>query len=82
MTIAAANALIFFATESLVSYGILHFLDAFSSGFGMPVIAVAEMRSFTHGHRLSVGQDAHFFVMAAAGTIALVATGSAQSVLP
>lgn len=51
VTISASNAVIFFATESPVSYFISHFLDAFSRGFGMPVIAVAGLMAVTHGYR-------------------------------
>ncbi|KER74627.1 hypothetical protein [Burkholderia aenigmatica] len=82
VTISATNALIFFATESPVSYGISHFLDAFSRGFGMPVIAVAGLMAVTHGYRPSVRQDALLFVLATVGTIALVAAGVLHSVLP
>ncbi|WP_175964073.1 hypothetical protein [Burkholderia pyrrocinia] len=73
VTISASNALIFFATESPVSYAISHFLDAFSRGFGMPVIAVAGLMAITHGYRPSMRQDVTLFVLATLGTIALVA---------
>ncbi|WGY71358.1 hypothetical protein KEC55_30695 [Burkholderia cepacia] len=82
VTISATNALIFFATESPVSYGISHFLDAFSRGFGMPVIAVAGLMAVTHGYRPSVRQDVLLFVLAAAGTVVLVTAGFLQHVLP
>ncbi|ALX14523.1 hypothetical protein P350_23580 [Burkholderia cepacia JBK9] len=82
VTISASNALLFFVTESPVSYGISHFLDAFSRGFGMPVIAVAGLMAVTHGYRPSVRQDLLLFVLAAVGTVALVAAGFLQGVLP
>ncbi|MBN3787956.1 hypothetical protein [Burkholderia sp. Ac-20353] len=82
VTISSTNALIFFATESPVSYGISHFLDAFSRGFGMPVIAVAGLMAVTHGYRPSVRQDVLLFVLAAVGTVVLVSAGFLQHVLP
>ena len=81
VTISASNAVIFFATESPVSYFISHFLDAFSRGFGMPVIAVAGLMAVTHGYRPSIRQDVTLFVLATLGTIALVA-GVLQHALP
>ena len=81
VTISASNAVIFFATESPVSYAISHFLDAFSRGFGMPVIAVAGLMAVTHGYRPSMRQDVTLFVLATLGTIALVA-GVLQNALP
>ncbi|EDT43508.1 hypothetical protein [Burkholderia ambifaria] len=81
VTISASNAVIFFATESPVSYAISHFLDAFSRGFGMPVIAVAGLMAITHGYRPSTRQDVTLFVLATLGTIALVA-GVLQNALP
>ncbi|BAX63133.1 hypothetical protein [Burkholderia stabilis] len=82
VTISATNALIFFATESPVSYGISHFLDAFSRGFGMPVIAVAGLMTVTHGYRPSVWQDVLLFVLATVGTIALVTADFLKGPLP
>lgn len=82
VTISASNALIFFATDSPLSYAISHFLDAFSRGFGMPVIAVAGLMAVTHGYRPSVRQDVALFVLATAGTVALVTVGALQPVLP
>lgn len=81
VTISASNAVIFFATESPVSYFISHFLDAFSRGFGMPVIAVAGLMAVTHGYRPSMRQDVTLFVLATLGTVALVA-GVLQHALP
>ncbi|RKT99239.1 hypothetical protein C7H84_32480 [Burkholderia sp. Nafp2/4-1b] len=81
VTISASNAVLFFATESPVSYAISHFLDAFSRGFGMPVIAVAGLMAITHGYRPTLRQDVTLFVLATLGTIALVA-GLLQHALP
>ncbi|MBY4767881.1 hypothetical protein [Burkholderia ambifaria] len=81
VTISASNAVIFFATESPVSYAISHFLDAFSRGFGMPVIAVAGLMAVTHGFRPSMRQDVTLFVLATLGTFALVA-GVLHNALP
>ncbi|KVL55205.1 hypothetical protein WS99_10160 [Burkholderia territorii] len=81
VTISASNAVIFFATESPVSYAISYFLDAFSRGFGMPVIAVAGLMAVTHGYRPSMRQDVTLFVLATLGTFALVG-GVLQHALP
>ncbi|AXF24792.1 hypothetical protein CUJ89_31640 [Burkholderia pyrrocinia] len=82
VTVSSTNALIFFATGSPFFYGISHFLDAFSRGFGMPLIAVAGLMTVTHGYRPSAWQDVLLFGIATVGTIVLVAAGFVKEVLP
>ncbi|TCW86875.1 hypothetical protein C5O80_02660 [Burkholderia sp. SRS-46] len=82
VTFSASNALIFFVTGSPFSYGISHFLDAFSRAFGMPVVAVAGLMAVTHDYKPSVRQDVMLFGIAVVGTIALVTTDFMEEILP
>ncbi|MGU7778870.1 hypothetical protein [Burkholderia sp. PU8-34] len=82
VTFSASNALVFFVTGSPFSYGISHFLDAFSRGFGMPVVAVAGLMAVTHHYKPSVRQDVILFGIATIGTIVLVTTDFLDGILP
>ena len=78
----ATNAIIFFATESQVSYAISHFFDAFSRGFGMPIIAVAGMMVITHGYKPSIRLDVMAFVVTFAATFVLEGAHFIEGILP
>lgn len=78
----ASNAIVFFATESPVSFAIAHFFDAFSRGFGMPIIAVAGLLTITHGYKPSARVDVLAFLAAFAGTFVLVGAHAIEGVLP
>ncbi|MGF6855946.1 hypothetical protein [Paraburkholderia sp. CI3] len=78
----ATNAIGFFATGNAVSYEIAHFFDAFSRGFGMPIIAVAGLMAITHGYRPSIRQDVVVFVACFALTFVLVGADFISGVLP
>lgn len=80
--ISATNAIGFFATGNAVSYEISHFFDAFSRGFGMPIIAVAGLMAITHGYKPSIRQDVVVFVASFAGTFVLVGADFIAGVLP
>jgi hypothetical protein len=80
--VSATNAVGFFATGSPVSYEISHFFDAFSRGFGMPVIAVAGLMAITHGYKPSIRQDVLVFVACFAGTFVLVGADFIAGFLP
>ncbi|WP_043288759.1 hypothetical protein [Paraburkholderia oxyphila] len=80
--ISATNAIGFFATGNAVSYEISHFFDAFSRGFGMPIIAVAGLMAITHGYKPSIRQDVAVFVASFALTFVLVGADFIAGVLP
>ncbi|QBR03946.1 hypothetical protein [Paraburkholderia pallida] len=80
--ISATNAIGFFATGNAISYEVAHFFDAFSRGFGMPVIAVAGLMAITHGYKPSILLDVVAFVATFAGAFVLVGAGFIAGVLP
>lgn len=80
--VSSSNAVVFFATESRVSYAISHFFDAFSRGFGMPVIAVAGMMTITHGFKPSTRVDVVAFVVSFAATFVLIGVHFIEGILP
>lgn len=82
VTVSASNAFIFFLTGSEHAYAISHFLDAFSRGFGVPVIAVAGLMFITHEYKPSARQDVLLFGMAVVGTIVLVYADFVGEILP
>lgn len=80
--VSSSNAVVFFATESPVSYAISHFFDAFSRGLGMPVIAVLGMMTITHGFKPSTRFDVAAFLVSFAITFVLIGTHVFEAVLP
>ena len=78
----ASNAVVFFATESPVSWAIAHFFDVFSRGFGLPLISMAGMMVITHGFKPSIRQDILAFVASAAATFVLIGVHSLEGILP
>lgn len=78
----ATNAIGFFSTGNAVSYEVAHFFDAFSRGFGIPIIAVAGLMAITHGYKPSIRQDVAVFVVAFALTFVLVGADFIAGVLP
>ncbi|RQS04898.1 hypothetical protein [Burkholderia sp. Bp8998] len=62
VTVSATNLLIYFSSGAQISYHISYFLDAFSRGFGIPVIATAGLLVLTHGYKPSLLADILFFV--------------------
>lgn len=80
--VSSSNAVVFFLTESPICYAISHFFDAFSRGFGMPIIAVAGMMALTHGYKPSIRQDVVVFVASFAGAFVLVGAHFIEAILP
>ena len=78
----ATNAVGYFATGNATSYEVAHFFDAFSRGFGLPLIVVAGMMVITHGYKPSIRQDVLAFVASFAATCVLVWAPFVQGVLP
>ncbi|KWA71560.1 hypothetical protein WL28_12435 [Burkholderia ubonensis] len=82
VTVSSTNALIYFATGFEIPGLVSHVLDAFSRGFGMPIVAVAGLMAVTHGYKPSARQDVALFAMSFAGTAVLVGAGFMARVLP
>jgi hypothetical protein len=82
ITFSAANFLVYFLTGWQVSYNISFFCDAFSRGFGLPIIAMAGLAELTHGYRPSILADVLFFAGSIAGTVVLVAADFVAKPLP
>ena len=73
ITFSASNFLLYFLSGSSFAYGISYFCDAFSRGFGVPIITVAGLMAVTHGYKPSAFADVAFFVGSILGTVVLVA---------
>ncbi|MBN3776515.1 hypothetical protein G3O06_02915 [Burkholderia sp. Ac-20345] len=82
VTASSINALVFMATGWSCSSGIAHFLDLFTRGFGIPVIAAAGMMAVTHEYRPMAQQVVMLFGMAVVGTMALMTLEFVDIVLP
>ncbi len=55
-----------------INYSISHFLDAFSRGFGIPIVAVLGLMAVTHSFKPSVVKDALIFTVTFAATFVLI----------
>nr|WP_254603159.1 hypothetical protein [Burkholderia lata] len=82
VTASSVNALVFMATGWSCASGVAHFLDTFTRGFGIPVIAAAGMMAVTHEYRPMAQQVVMLFGIAAVGTMALMTLEFVDTVLP
>jgi hypothetical protein len=80
--LSSTNFTFFFLTGLQASYNISFFLDAFSRGSGIPVIATAGLMVLTHGYKPSLLADVLFFVGALAFTCVLVGVDAVAQPLP
>ncbi|MFU5460594.1 hypothetical protein ACM7WR_24955 [Pseudomonas aeruginosa] len=78
----ATNALLYFTMGWVASSYISLFCDAFSRGFGIPIVAVIGMMAVTHGYKPSIAKDFLFFGAAIAGTFVLVLSSAIAKPLP
>ncbi|KAG8149037.1 hypothetical protein [Burkholderia catarinensis] len=69
VTFSATNLMINALTGEHVFFSISLFCDAFSRGFGVPVIAVAGLMAVTHRYKPSIVADVVYMVGALAGTV-------------
>jgi hypothetical protein len=69
VTFSATNLMINALTGRQVFYSISLFCDAFSRGFGAPVIAVLGLMAVTHQYKPSIVVDFMYMVGALAGTV-------------
>lgn len=66
--ISASNFTTYIATGWQVNYNIALFLDAFSRGVGVPIIATLGLMAVTHGYKPSRAKDIILFVAGFAAT--------------
>jgi hypothetical protein len=67
-----SNLLIFLLTQSQISYGISFFCDAFSRGFGIPIVTVLGLMAVTHNYKPSKLKDAAIFTITFASTLVMI----------
>lgn len=78
----ATNFLVYLLTKWTIPYGISFFLDAFSRGFGIPIVAVLGMMAVTHDYKPSVLKDALIFAVSFAATFVLIGADFMAGPLP
>lgn len=78
----ASNLLIFLMTGWQVNYSISFFLDAFSRGFGVPIVATLGLMAVTHNYKPSVAKDIMIFAASFAATFVLVLADFVKGPLP
>lgn len=82
VTFSASNFLFFAVTDVRAAYNVSYFCDAFSRGFGIPVVTVAGLMAVTHSYRPSLLTDVLLFAGALAGGAVLVAVDAVAPVKP
>ncbi|MCS0630521.1 hypothetical protein NX786_14370 [Telluria mixta] len=82
VTLSTSNLLIFLLSGAQIPYAISHFCDAFSRGFGIPVIGTLGLMAVTHRYRPSKLVDVLIFAGSAAGTAVLVYSDAVAGPLP
>ncbi|UQO37836.1 hypothetical protein [Burkholderia cepacia] len=78
----ASNFLLFNVTGSEVLYGIAHFFDAFSRGFGVPIVVTAGLMAVTHNYKPRAWQDVMWFSISIVGTFFIVTSKIMAGILP
>ncbi|ALV60158.1 MULTISPECIES: hypothetical protein [Burkholderia cepacia complex] len=71
VTFSATNLMINALTGNPAFFEVSIFCDAFSRGFGVPVITIAAMMAVTHRYKPSILGDVMYVVGALAGTVVL-----------
>ncbi|HCF5750998.1 TPA: hypothetical protein NIH39_002090, partial [Pseudomonas aeruginosa] len=80
--ISASNFTTFIATGWQANYNIAIFLDAFSRGVGVPVIATLGLMAVTHDYKPSPAKDILIFVAGFAATGVYFLSGIIEGFLP
>jgi hypothetical protein len=80
--ISGLNVIVFLLTNSHVSYELMHFLDAFSRGFGLPIVAVVGLMEVNRQRKLSVVQEIMLVAGAVLGGVVLVTADFMVGILP
>lgn len=78
----ASNFLLYLLTQWQVPYSISFFCDAFSRGFGIPIVAVLGLMAVTHGYKPSALKDALIFALTFAATFVLIKADFMAAPLP
>lgn len=82
VTLSTSNLLVYLLSGAQLPYKISFFCDAFSRGFGIPIIATAGLMAVTHRYEPSKLMDVVFFVGSVAGTAVLVSADFMAKPLP
>jgi hypothetical protein len=80
--ISATNFTTFIATGWQVNYNVAIFLDAFSRGVGVPVIAMLGLMAVTHNYKPSPAKDVILFLAAFAAAAIYYLSTSFKELLP
>jgi len=80
--ISATNFTLFIATDWSINYNIAMFLDAFSRGVGVPIIAVLGMMAVTHNYKPSRLEDVLLFVAGFVAAAIYYLSGAFKPTLP
>lgn len=80
--ISATNFTTFIATGWQANYNVAIFLDAFSRGVGVPVIATLGLMAVTHNYKPSPAKDVILFLVAFAATAIYYLSTSFKEALP
>ena len=76
------NLLIYLLTQDKLHYSISFFCDAFSRGFGIPIVTVLGLMAVTHNYKPSTFKDIVIFAVTFAGTFVLIDTEFMVKPLP
>lgn len=80
--ISSSNFLFYFLSESQFSLHVAHFFDAFSRGFGIPIVTTLGLMILTHGYKPSILEDIGFFVGSFIATAILIGVDALGKFLP
>lgn len=78
----SCNFLLYLLTQWKVPYSISFFCDAFSRGFGIPIVAVLGLMAVTHDYKPSAWKDALIFAVTFAATFVLIKADFMVAPLP
>ncbi len=80
--ISATNFTVFMATDWLANYNVAMFLDAFSRGVGIPVIATLGLMAVTHNYKPSPVSDIILFLAGFAAAAIYFLSSAFKELLP
>lgn len=80
--ISASNFTTFIATGWQANYNVAIFLDAFSRGVGVPIIATLGLMAVAHNYKPSLAKDISLFVAGFAATCVYFLSGIVKESLP
>jgi len=80
--ISATNFTVFMATGWMANYNVAMFLDAFSRGVGIPIIAALGLMAVTHNYKPSPASDIALFLAGFAAAAIYFTSSSFKTLLP